>query len=99
MEDQSWNLREHHRARLTIFLPQTSPNSSIFSDCGTMQPWQDGCSIETTLVVSAREGIAEDAEDSAASFFKLGIILHEEGNLLAAERAFRMAITGEPTDP
>jgi hypothetical protein len=47
----------------------------------------------------AREGLDEDAEDNAASFVKLGIILHEEGNLLAAERAFRMAITGQPTDP
>ena len=47
----------------------------------------------------ASVGLDEDAEDNAAGLFKLGTILHEEGNLLAAERAFRMAITGQPTDP
>ncbi len=51
------------------------------------------------LRIVAREGLDEDADDSPESFLKLGILLHEEGNLPAAERAFRMAISGRPMDP
>ena len=51
------------------------------------------------LRIVAREGLDDDADDSPESFLKLGIVLHEEGNLPVAERAFRMAIQGRPTDP
>ena len=51
------------------------------------------------LRIVAREGLDDDADDSPESFLKLGIILHEGGNLPTAERAFRMAIQGRPANP
>jgi tetratricopeptide (TPR) repeat protein len=61
--------------------------------------WLDDHDLSGLRIV-AREGLDEDADDSSPeSFLKLGIILHEEGNLPAAERAFRMAIHGRPTNP
>jgi len=47
----------------------------------------------------AREGLKRDAQDNAEGFLKLGIILLEEGNFPTAERVFRTAIKGQPTDP
>jgi tetratricopeptide (TPR) repeat protein len=61
--------------------------------------WLEDHNNLSGLRTVAREGLDEDADDSAESFLKLGIVLHEEGNLPAAERAFRMAISGRPMDP
>jgi Tfp pilus assembly protein PilF len=61
--------------------------------------WLDDHNNLSGLRIVEREGLAEDADDSPESFLKLGIVLHEEGNLPVAERAFRMAIQGRPTDP
>jgi tetratricopeptide (TPR) repeat protein len=61
--------------------------------------WLEDHNNLSGLRIVAREGLDEDADDSAESFLKLGIVLHEEGNLPAAERAFRMAISGRPMDP
>ena len=60
--------------------------------------WVDDKNLSGICIV-AREGLDEDADDSPESFLKLGIALHEEGYLPVAERAFRMAIKGRPTDP
>ena len=60
--------------------------------------WLDDHNLSGLCIV-AREGLAEDADDSPESFLKLGIVLNVEGDLPVAERAFRMAIQGRPTDP
>ena len=61
--------------------------------------WLRDHNDQSGLRTVAREGLDKDAEDNAEGIFKLGVILYEEGNLPTAERAFRMAIQGQPTDP
>ncbi len=69
------------------------PNSA------SLARWLRDHNDQSGLRTVAREGLDEDAEDNAEGIFKLGVILYEEGNLLTAERAFRMTIQGQPADP
>jgi Flp pilus assembly protein TadD len=61
--------------------------------------WLDDHNNLSGLRIVAREGLSADGDDSPYSFVRLGIVLHEEGNLPVAERAFRMAIQGRPMEP
>ena len=88
------------------YYPPATPSNlaALFDMLGmpnyaSLTRWLDDHNNLSGLRIVAREGLDEDADDSPESFLKLGIVLHEEGNLPVAERAFRMAIQGRPTDP
>ena len=86
------------------YYPGTPSNLAALFDMRGMQNyasltrWLDDHNNLSGLRIVAREGLSEDGDDSPGSFLRLGIVLHEESNLLVAEWAFRTAIQNRPTD-
>ena len=94
---------DHPLSSLDVYIPPSDLAEMLdmigMPNHASLARWLRDHNDQSGLRTVAREGLDDDAEDNAKGIFRLGIILYEEGNLPTAERAFRMAILGQPTVP